>query len=610
MVLEQLGLAPEALTRKQRWMVLIAAVVVAFSRLLAVSRSLWDWDEALFSIAMRDYDVYHHHPHPPGFPLFVGMAKLVRFAVDSDFRALQTVTVLGALALFPAAFLLAREIRLRFDAAFITALLVAFLPNVWYFGGTAFSDVPALTLVLFACALLLRGCRDPRAYFAGAFVLAVAAGFRPQNLLVGLVPSLLATGFRIRQTRSIAQPVAAVVIGGVSLALAYGGAAWATGDFDVYVTAVRAHGDYIRNIDSFRSPERPTLPNLLDDFFIRPFHYVPINAPVTALAAIGLVAGLWRRRLPLLLILATFGPFAVAGWLMLDRHSTSRFSIGWTPMVAVCVAMGVVLIAQSLESLTRRRGVGAAVAGVLTLALVVLMASFTLPSLRRVRKNLSPSMQAVEWIQANVPPGSKLYVDHAMLPVAELFLTDYPQTIFSGEEPEAAAHQAWVLREGRSMRREAHTFAWRRDGLWNLARRRYFEVTVSPHDARMAFGPGWYGEETAGGVTWRWMAGASTLTIGATEEPGTLTLRASVPLDSLAGTPEIRFVLNGQVLEAVRATAPEIERAWPVPPLPSSRNEFRIETSEVLNPQRKGLADDSRDLGLRLDWIGWAPRKE
>ncbi len=60
--------------RWQRPLLWGTALVVALSRLVAVSRSLWDWDEALFCLAIGEYDVTQHHPHPPGFPLYVAMA--------------------------------------------------------------------------------------------------------------------------------------------------------------------------------------------------------------------------------------------------------------------------------------------------------------------------------------------------------------------------------------------------------------------------------------------------------------------------------------------------------------------------------------------------------
>ena len=63
--------APAPLTSRDRAIYWIVLLICAASRFLAIARSLWDWDEALFSLGMRSYDVASHHPHPPGFPVYI-----------------------------------------------------------------------------------------------------------------------------------------------------------------------------------------------------------------------------------------------------------------------------------------------------------------------------------------------------------------------------------------------------------------------------------------------------------------------------------------------------------------------------------------------------------
>jgi hypothetical protein len=69
------------LTRRQRSIVAVLTAAIAAACIYAISRSRWDWDEALFSVAVRSYDVVQHHPHPPGSPLFIAAAKLVHLAI-------------------------------------------------------------------------------------------------------------------------------------------------------------------------------------------------------------------------------------------------------------------------------------------------------------------------------------------------------------------------------------------------------------------------------------------------------------------------------------------------------------------------------------------------
>ena len=89
--LETLTQPPAPLTRAQRVTLIAGTAVALATRFLARGHSMWDWDEALFCLGVRDYNVILHHPHPPGYPLFIAAAKLVRFAVNSDFLALQIV---------------------------------------------------------------------------------------------------------------------------------------------------------------------------------------------------------------------------------------------------------------------------------------------------------------------------------------------------------------------------------------------------------------------------------------------------------------------------------------------------------------------------------------
>src|SRR5438874_9309609 len=106
-----------ALITHHFWVLAALTVLVALTRFLALSKSIWDWDEGLFCLALRDYNVVLHHPHPPGFPLFIGAAKLVRMVVRDDFRALRAVSLIASMFVFPAMYALARALGLAFRGA-------------------------------------------------------------------------------------------------------------------------------------------------------------------------------------------------------------------------------------------------------------------------------------------------------------------------------------------------------------------------------------------------------------------------------------------------------------------------------------------------------------
>ncbi|HVR41020.1 MAG TPA: hypothetical protein VMU84_18145 [Thermoanaerobaculia bacterium] len=330
--------APAPLSTPQRRLVLATAIFVAATRLIAISATLWDWDEALFVLAVREYEVTQHHPHPPGFPVFVAAAKLVAFFGVSEFRALQTIVVLAAMALFPLLFFLARELRFEFRTAYLAALLFAFFPNVWFYGGTALSDVAALALIVTACALLLRGCRDVRSYYAGAVVLALAAGVRPQSLMMALVPALLASWIQFRS--SWKRFVLATLLGAVILAACYAGAILASESPSAYLATMRGLSKYLHDVDSISNPHRQPLAQVAEPIFLRPMRGGRLPLVVLALASIGVIASFVKRHAGVWILLAIFLPFTIFAWLMLDTNSMCRYAIVWLPMYALLCAYG------------------------------------------------------------------------------------------------------------------------------------------------------------------------------------------------------------------------------------------------------------------------------
>src|SRR5207253_8481029 len=130
------------------------------------------------------------------------------------------------------------------------------------------------------------------------------------------------------------------------------------------------------------SAERPPLWRLFDRFFIKQYQS-PALSIITSLFVIGgvIVAIRSRDRRTGLLALA-FVQFAVLAWLMLDRYSISRFSIGYCPLFVILAAYG-------MDALARRIGKPAALPAI-GIALVAAFIVYTLPALTPVRNELSP----------------------------------------------------------------------------------------------------------------------------------------------------------------------------------------------------------------------------
>jgi hypothetical protein len=602
---------PAPLSRNQRLLFWLVTIVCAATRWLARARSLWDWDEALFCLGVRSYDVSMHHPHPPGFPLFIGIAKAIRPLVSSDFRALQTISLVSGMLLFPAVFFLARELRMRFGTCVIAGALCAFFPNVWFFGGTAFSDVPSIVLVVVAAALLFRGVRSPNAYIAGSLLLAISIGFRPQNFLIGLFPGVLATWYRWRSNwRDV---IFAALIGVTVVGASYGGAILATGSPDRYLGAVRQHRDYITATDSFRNPARPSLWHLFDRFFVMEYQSAELSVTTSLFVLIATVETIRRRYRPALFALATFGPMAITAWLMLDRFSISRFSIGYIPLFALLAADGISRVAGTAE---QERPPGARRAWLEPLVGTTLVAAFflwTLPALTPIRREISPTVAAVTSLPRLVDRrNDQLYVGVAMAPFMEYFQPHFPwrRVLDEGGMPIGITNKRPLLLAERDYSHPVGIVWSRRRGrLWRIARRHYFDVSLSPLTNLATFGEGWSAPERAETNDFRWMSGHSVTTLPPAYGETMLRIEANIPGELVAKHPTVIISLNGKVLDRVKPADEHIHRDYQVQPNGSGPNVLELSTDRVSRPGVDHDASDPRELGLQLKFLSWGTER-
>ncbi len=155
----------------------------AASRLPFVSRMLYAWDSANFALALGYYNVAFHQPHPPGYPLYVGIAKLVDLWVQDPNASYVYVSIATSAGAVAALFLLASRMYDPWVGLASAAVLAASV-GFWGYGEVAYPYTSLAffgTLVAWLCYLMWQGHRSV-AILSG-LVLGIAGGVREDTLI-------------------------------------------------------------------------------------------------------------------------------------------------------------------------------------------------------------------------------------------------------------------------------------------------------------------------------------------------------------------------------------------------------------------------------------------
>ncbi len=160
------------------------------SRLLFQSKVLYHWDSVNFAYGMREFSVLKEQPHPPGYILYVWLARLVDIMVGDAQTTLVSISIVASALAVVALFYLGRSMFNR-SVGLIAALFLATSPLFWFYGEIALPHTFDALLVIVSVWWLYETMQGNHRYLYPAIIMmAVAGGARPQTL-VFLLPLLL-----------------------------------------------------------------------------------------------------------------------------------------------------------------------------------------------------------------------------------------------------------------------------------------------------------------------------------------------------------------------------------------------------------------------------------
>src|SRR5213080_3955327 len=191
------------------------AILTVLSRLPYRARMLYNWDAVQFALALREYDVVKHQPHPPGYILYVGLGRIANAWLQDPTAAYVALAVAFSGLTTLVVYLLARAVYDR-ATALAAARVLAVSPLFWFYGSVGLTYAGealfASIVAYFAFRTLDGGEAD--AWLAAAY-LALAAGMR-QSLLLLLLPMWLVACVRgVRRARTV--PIGVAILGALTL---------------------------------------------------------------------------------------------------------------------------------------------------------------------------------------------------------------------------------------------------------------------------------------------------------------------------------------------------------------------------------------------------------
>lgn len=394
---------------------LVLAVLYLLLHLPFLAPSLEDIDSINFGLALHDYDIAQHQPHPPGYPVYIALGRAARTVIAAvapglpplrtDALALSIWSAIGGAIALVAAWALFAGLQGRADPWSVwAAALLAFTPLFWMSGLRPMSDMPGLAIALTAQALLLRGFDSRAALIGGAVASGLALGIRSQTLWLTL--PLLAAALLVQRRAGVmwllTRPVAALIAASL---------AWAvpllvlSGGIDGYLAALGVQaGEDFAGVDMllFNPTPRRLATGLIESFAL-PWGSIAVGLPALALAGFGAGAMLMRERKALGLLALAYAPYAIFH-LLLQETFHIRYALPLVPAMVWLIARGAAAVVSGQQ---RLRGSWLIPATVAALPLVLLAGWRAVPAGVIYGREAHPAFRAIGDMAAAITAGDR-----------------------------------------------------------------------------------------------------------------------------------------------------------------------------------------------------------
>jgi hypothetical protein len=612
------------------WRELLGAAIVLALRLATLPRTPWESDEILFLQAVRDFDPARYHPHPPGYPLFVFLGKLVNAVLGDPFASLVTVSVISCVVGFVALTVAFRRITDDRDVAVAGALIFYCSAGMLVHGSLAMADAAAIAFLALTFA-----AEHPAAI--GIFASA-AIGCRPQ-LAIPLLPALAILFFyQKRKLLLFGAFTVMSLLWFVPLMIEAGG--WS----GLVAYEVR-QAAYVAQHDAVKSRGAMSLASVAVRFVAHPWGSKWVTLPLFLCVVLGVRRVRWSPRL---VALAAFTVvhlgFAI---LTMDPADGVRYALPAYMMVALLAAMafaidpggvtdgsrgsaaslptpGIVhpLPGSEVQGASNVRGSAQGadprlpsvtpsgstptrarlVPFIAALAFAALSFWYASPILLQRAWKTSPVAAAAAYVRANVSPETIVLYEVGTRPFVEWYFPDRRTMYVDHALREFYARPDVPLvlfADGGSTASDAKVFAWSdSDAYGKLTRNVFRNITIDPIRPEERFLPlgGIYAlERNAKGEEWRWLARTASFRLPDRGE-GDLLLDLRLPPDAPYEFNDVQVLVDGAgqgTIRVMRGT----RAPYAVPP---SGHVIELRAAKTFRPDDVLHNRDTRVVSVQL----------
>lgn len=227
--------------------ILLIVAVAFFLRIIFLSPWLEDWDSVQFALALDNFSVTLHQPHPPGYPIYILLTKILDSIFRNDNLSLTLLSaIFSSLSCIPL-FLLLKQMTNKI-VALLGILIFIFTPVEWTLSEVGLSNIPGMFFTILTSFWLFKGIKQKNYLYMASFLAGISLGVRlaEYSILISLLILVLLFRKNARETiTSITLFLMGVLIWLIPLILITG--------FNEFINLYTNQASYIANHDSLIS---------------------------------------------------------------------------------------------------------------------------------------------------------------------------------------------------------------------------------------------------------------------------------------------------------------------------------------------------------------------